>query len=134
MLIDGINGKELNLDHENILKCYHYGEMIYQKPDKNDRKVFCIVTEHAEIGNLLDQLNTYDRMVEEVARYFFKQIVEGLIEMKVKNATHRDIKPENILLSRDYKIKIADFGLTSSKDFMTTHCGTPGFMAPEFFE
>ena len=31
--------------------------------------------------------------------------------MKVKGVTHRDIKPENILLSHDYKIKIADFGL-----------------------
>ena len=54
--------------------------------------------------------------------------------MKVTGVTHRDIKPENILLSHDYKIKIADFGLSTTKDYMTTHCGTQGFMAPEFFE
>jgi hypothetical protein len=53
--------------------------MTYQKPDKDDRLVYCIITEHAEIGTLLDQLNTYDRMVEEVARYFMKQMVDGLI-------------------------------------------------------
>ena len=76
---DGEIAKQLNIDHENILKIYHHGVMTYKKPDKDDRLVYCIITEHAEIGTLLNQLNTYDRMVEEVARYFMKQMVDGLI-------------------------------------------------------
>ena len=54
--------------------------------------------------------------------------------MNQSGVTHRDIKPENIMLTRDYLVKIADFGFASNKHFMETFCGTPGFMAPEFFE
>lgn len=50
---------------------------------------------------------------------------------------HRDIKPHNILLSEDWEVKIADFGLSKvfEKDAstcnMTVAMGTPGYIAPE---
>ena len=57
---------------------------------------------------------------------------------------HRDIKPANILMANckgKVSVKIADFGLSKITDapdlgqthLFTTQAGTPGFMAPEFF-
>uniref|UniRef100_A0A0D9YCY4 Receptor-like serine/threonine-protein kinase n=1 Tax=Oryza glumipatula TaxID=40148 RepID=A0A0D9YCY4_9ORYZ len=51
---------------------------------------------------------------------------------------HCDVKPENILLTQDFEVKIADFGLAklSKRDFsclQLSHMrGTVGYMAPEW--
>lgn len=46
---------------------------------------------------------------------------------------HRDIKPDNILLHslHPLHIKLADFSLSKASNDLTTHCGTPTYLAPE---
>ena len=57
--------------------------------------------------------------------------------MHSKGFAHRDIKPENILLSKEYILKIADFGFScplkgrDKTGILHTKLGTPGYMAPE---
>jgi serine/threonine protein kinase len=53
-----------------------------------------------------------------------------------KGIVHRDIKLQNCFLTDKVELKLADFGLMNffngeKGDFLTTKCGTPGYMAPE---
>ena len=45
---------------------------------------------------------------------------------------HRDIKPENILIDKENRIKIIDFGFSTTQDQeKVVVAGTPQYMAPE---
>uniref|UniRef100_A0A914UUR5 Protein kinase domain-containing protein n=1 Tax=Plectus sambesii TaxID=2011161 RepID=A0A914UUR5_9BILA len=79
------------------------------------------------------------------AMNYFTQAAEGLVYLhgqKPKAIIHRDIKCENLLLTAQYNIKLADFGLAtdltltsrSKTDFShapTSCAGTCLFQAPE---
>ena len=59
-------------------------------------------------------------MSEKEARVIFKNLVEGVNYLHLKNIAHRDLKPDNILIEEkygsiycmDFKIKIIDFGFS----------------------
>ena len=57
--------------------------------------------------------------------------------MHGKSIAHRDIKLENILLDKDNKVKIIDFGFSTcmpSDRKAKMFCGTPSYMAPEIVQ
>jgi serine/threonine protein kinase len=68
-----------NLKHDNVITQVHYGEDMYEKSNKDKcRIVSYIVLELALGGELFDFVANSGRFEEPVARYYFKQILEGL--------------------------------------------------------
>jgi len=50
------------------------------------------------------------------------------------NIHHCDIKPENIIICKDWKLKLADFGIaeiSEEEEKLIGAKGTPGYWAPE---
>lgn len=74
---------------------------------------------------------------EGEARYYFKQLIEGLNYCHMRNVAHRDLKPENLLINQNFDLKIVDFGFAAPRDgrdqlgFLQTKLGTLNYMAPE---
>jgi serine/threonine protein kinase len=65
------------------------------------------------------------------------QAAEGLRAARNQNIIHRDIKPANMMVDRDFRLKIVDFGLAKviGEDVYQSVAGrligTPTYMAPE---
>jgi len=65
-----------------------------------------------------------------------RQTLEPMVYFHPKGLIHRDIKPENILLRKDGRVKLMDFGIVKAteKTILTrvgSTLGTPRYMAPE---
>jgi tetratricopeptide (TPR) repeat protein len=61
-----------------------------------------------------------------------RAVCAGLAAIHAVGITHRDITPQNVLLMRDGRLVISDFGLAIGPQESTTfHGGTPQYMAPE---
>lgn len=107
-------------------------------------------------------VNVYDVGDENGLYYFVMELVEGItlkryiekkIRLSVKEAVsiaiqvamgiesahnngiiHRDIKPQNIIISKEGKVKVADFGIAraASSDTQTSHAmGSVHYTSPE---
>lgn len=69
----------------------------------------------------------------------FEQVARGLTAAHAAKIVHRDIKPENVLVGRDGRVRITDFGLAEGfadapLDGARELAGTPAYMAPEQLE
>ena len=47
------------------------------------------------------------------------QMAQGMAAAHEQNIVHRDIKPQNIIISRDGKVKVADFGIARAASAQT---------------
>ena len=119
------------LNHPNIVSVIDYGEA---GPD-----YLYIVMELVDGADLMDVIRT-GRMTQEMALTLLPQICDALQFAHDHGIVHRDIKPSNVMLTRDGRIKMADFGLAKRYDvessFHTqsgTGMGTPDYAAPEQF-
>jgi serine/threonine-protein kinase len=71
--------------------------------------------EYAEGGTLAQHmLDARDNLsIEEIIRIFF-ELLKAVDYMHSLNMMHRDLKPSNILLTKEKKVKLVDFGTTKA--------------------
>ncbi len=86
----------------------------YQAFGLRDSSFAYIVMELADNGELFDYLDISGPVDERIARYYFRNLVEALEYLHTNGIAHRDIKLQNLLLTHEFDIKLADFGLASS--------------------
>ena len=109
------------LSHSNIVTIHDFGET---------DGLFYIVMEFVDGVNLRD-LVSEGRLAPEQALAIVPPICDALQYAHEKGVVHRDIKPENILLDRDGRVRIADFGIAALMGGPGEPAGTPPYAAPE---
>jgi serine/threonine protein kinase len=94
-------------------------------------RCFCLAYEFCEGGSLLSLLSDSTRYYEYLP--IALDVANGMAYLHSRNVIHRDLKPSNILLTRDNRAKIADFGMsvTHTGQELTAETGTYRYMAPE---
>ncbi len=114
------------LSHPNIVTIYDAGEQ---------HNLGYIAMEFLE-GTTLREWCWNSRLLPE------RQVVETVITVAealdyahAQGVVHRDIKPANIMLTKDGRVKVMDFGIarltTSLRTRTTSILGTPHYMSPE---
>ncbi|KAM6471559.1 maternal embryonic leucine zipper kinase isoform 1-T2 [Liasis olivaceus] len=119
-----------SLSHQNICRLYH----VIETP----KKIF-MVLEYCPGGELFDYIIAKDRLAEDEARIFFRQIVAAIAYVHSQGYAHRDLKPENLLIDAEHNLKLIDFGLCAKPrgglDYhLNTCCGSPAYAAPELIQ
>jgi serine/threonine-protein kinase len=115
------------LDHPHLVPVYDAGR-IGDEP--------YLVTALVEGRNLADEL-ALGRPGPRRSTRWVAELAEALEHAHQKGVIHRDIKPSNVLIDRDGRAHLADFGLARDPSAEATltldgaMLGTPAYMAPE---
>lgn len=121
------------LSHPHIVAVHDFG----QTDD-----LYYFLMEFVDGVNLRRLLDT-GKLAPEEALAIVPQVCEALQYAHDHRVVHRDIKPENVLLDKEGRVKIADFGIAKlvgrepSDRTLTGEgqiIGTPQYMAPEQIE
>jgi len=127
--------------HEHVMKLYAYNlSAKYPLNEGGFVKTILLVLEYCPGGELFDILYYADKLEEEIARTYFKQMIEGVQAVHKAGIAHRDLKPQNLLLDTNFSLKITDFGLSKiiekeeDRIMKTTYVGTRGYQAPELLK
>ena len=124
-----------NLKHTHIV---NYIEAV----DDPESSFLDIVMEFVEGGSLFSIVQSIRKSLdpgqrvfdEQVVADFIRQVVFGLRYLHHQGVVHRDIKGANILVTKESNVKLADFGVASTKPADSGPidvAGSPYWMAPE---
>jgi len=113
------------LSHPNIVNVYDVGE---------EDGLYYIVMELVEGITLKDFIDRKGRLDIRESVGIAIQIAQGMEAAHTNNIIHRDIKPQNIIISKEGKVKVADFGIakaTTSNTLTSNAMGSVHYISPE---
>jgi len=115
------------LQHPNVIQIYEVGQL------DNTHYFAMELIEGAPFGK---QSFIRDRAFVDEAARIARDAARGLAHAHEKGVIHRDIKPGNLLVDKQGRVVVTDFGLarlTDSTSLTSTDAivGTPKYMAPE---
>jgi len=116
------------IEHPNVVTIHDVGEQ---------NRVNYIVMQYVQGKNLLELLQSEDgHLPWRSAMRLIQLAARGLHAVHSHGIIHRDIKPTNIMLSKDSRVLLMDFGLAREEfDSGLTRTGqvvgSPSFMSPE---
>ena len=113
------------LSHANIVNIYDVG---------NEEDIHYIVMELVEGITLKNYIERKGKLEVKEAVSITIQIANGIEVAHNKHIVHRDIKPQNIIISKDGKVKVTDFGIAkavNSNTITADAVGTVHYISPE---
>src|SRR5512147_2603353 len=114
------------LSHPGIVGVYEWGE---------EGDVAFLAMEYVEGNSLREYFVRGTRFDGRDMVSVMAQLLDALQHAHEQGVWHRDIKPANIIVMKNGKLKIADFGIARIDSSNLTQTGavmgTPGYMAPE---
>lgn len=128
--------KEINilkkLNHKNVVRVYD----CFTDVSWNKQKTTVFSIEYASQGDLIEYLMYTSKFEDDLARWFFSSLTEGVEYCHEQKIIHRDLKHDNCLLGDNFELKITDFGFATlwKDDFMKTAIGTEQYAAPEIIK
>lgn len=113
------------LSHTNIVNVYDVGE---------DNGLYYIVMELVEGITLKTFIERKGKLAVKEALAIAIQIAQGMEAAHENHIIHRDIKPQNMIISKDGKVKVTDFGIAkaaSSNTITSNAMGSVHYISPE---
>lgn len=113
------------LSHPNIVNVYDVGE---------DNGLYYIVMELVEGITLKSFIERKGCLEVREATGIAIQIAQGMEAAHDNHIIHRDIKPQNIIISKEGKVKVTDFGIAkaaSSNTITSNAMGSVHYISPE---
>lgn len=113
------------LSHPNVVNVYDVGE---------DDDLYYIVMELVEGITLKKFIEKKGRLDVNEAIGIGVQIAQGMQAAHDNHIIHRDIKPQNIIISKEGKVKVTDFGIAkaaTSNTITSNAMGSVHYISPE---
>jgi hypothetical protein len=125
-LLTGEAQKQSQLQHDNIVQIHDFFPW---------RDRYCLVLDFVDGTTLADIIDEHPTgMPEKRALDVLLDILKGLNYAHEHGVLHCDVKPANVLVDREQRVRVTDFGIARDMAESSQHvgvAGTPEYMSPE---
>lgn len=107
-------GKSLSIFREKaILKCLDHQNIVHLEASFTNQDDLCLLMELVEGEDLGEIIEEQGRLDPTFVQYVVRELLSALSYMNSLGFYHGDIKPQNTMITKDYKVKLVDFGCSN---------------------